>query len=44
MIYQFEACDKRNKRPKVSESKETKKKKKPYIVMDHIFDSENKIK
>ena len=26
MIYQFEACDKGNKKPKVSQSKETKKK------------------
>ena len=43
MIYQFEACDKRNKRPKVSQSKETKKKK-TYTFMDHRFGSEKKIK
>ena len=43
MIYQFEACDKRNKRPKVSQSKE-KKKKKPYTIIDHRFGFENKIK
>ena len=41
MIYQFEAYDKRNKRPKVSQSKETKK---PYTFMNHTFGSENKIK
>ena len=42
MIYQFEACNKRNKRPKVSQSKETIKK--TYTFMDHKFGSEKKIK
>ena len=42
MIYQFEACDKGNKKPKVSQSKETKKK--TYTFMDHRFGFENKIK
>ena len=44
MIYQFEACDKRNKNPKVSQSKETKKKKKTCTFMDHRFGFEKKIK
>ena len=41
MIYQFEACDKKNKKPKVSQSKETKK---TYTFMDHRFGSKKKIK
>ena len=41
MIYQFEVCDKRNKKPKVSQSKETKK---TCTFMDHRFGFEKKIK
>ena len=40
MIYQFEACDKKNKKPKVSQAKETKKK----HTHSWITDSDPKIK